>query len=275
MEYRGRRGFTLIELLTVIAIIALLAALLFPVFSRVQENRRVATCLSNMHSLYVASSLYKDDNQGYPNALFAVAERPDGYPWTPGDPGPVTMSAVKHGGLWPNYLKDVEKFHCPNSPERNQQNVVTAAYPPTSPWSTLLPGGVPTFTNGGMTFRDLPSSYDNKPVSFYPYDSYDVTCSVDASGKRVTGVGTAPGYYIVYSKDWTAARAQGKDTHKDLPNQLIYFRSMPADKTVLAWCNYHVVNGGGDKCPTLLASGTARMVDFKLLLQDGFNFANK
>jgi prepilin-type N-terminal cleavage/methylation domain-containing protein len=40
-------AFTLIELLVVIAIIAVLTAVLFPVFARAREKARQATCLSN------------------------------------------------------------------------------------------------------------------------------------------------------------------------------------------------------------------------------------
>src|ERR1051325_6387348 len=79
-----RRAFTLIELLTVIAIIAVLAALLFPVFSRVNQNRMLAQCMSNMHDIYVAANLYYHDYNVYPELLFGAAERPDGMPWTPG-----------------------------------------------------------------------------------------------------------------------------------------------------------------------------------------------
>ncbi|MGQ9486761.1 MAG: prepilin-type N-terminal cleavage/methylation domain-containing protein [Armatimonadota bacterium] len=42
-----RRGFTLIELLVVIAIIAILVAIIFPVFARARERARLATCISN------------------------------------------------------------------------------------------------------------------------------------------------------------------------------------------------------------------------------------
>ena len=49
-----RRGFTLIELLIVIAVVAILAAFLFPVFGRVRERARQTACLSNLRQLGLA-----------------------------------------------------------------------------------------------------------------------------------------------------------------------------------------------------------------------------
>ena len=66
----GRRGFTMVELLTVIAIIAILAGILFPVFATVRKNVHKATCSSNMHSIAVGLKLYKDDHGAYPEALY-------------------------------------------------------------------------------------------------------------------------------------------------------------------------------------------------------------
>jgi prepilin-type N-terminal cleavage/methylation domain-containing protein/prepilin-type processing-associated H-X9-DG protein len=61
MRRTCRRGFTLIELLTVIAIIALLSAILFPVFAQAREAARRTTCLSNLRQLVTAHHLYVQD----------------------------------------------------------------------------------------------------------------------------------------------------------------------------------------------------------------------
>ena len=55
------RAFTLIELLVAIAVIAILAALLFPTFSKVRENARRATCASNQRQLGMAIMQYVQD----------------------------------------------------------------------------------------------------------------------------------------------------------------------------------------------------------------------
>lgn len=56
-----RKAFTLIEILVVIAIIALLSAILFPVFSRARENARAKNCMSNEKQIALAILQYKED----------------------------------------------------------------------------------------------------------------------------------------------------------------------------------------------------------------------
>ncbi|PQV64287.1 hypothetical protein B1R32_106133 [Abditibacterium utsteinense] len=55
------RGFTLIELLVVISIIALLAAILFPVFGRARESARKTSCLNNLKQIGLGWQQYAQD----------------------------------------------------------------------------------------------------------------------------------------------------------------------------------------------------------------------
>jgi prepilin-type N-terminal cleavage/methylation domain-containing protein/prepilin-type processing-associated H-X9-DG protein len=57
-----RIGFTLIELMIVIGILALLLAVLLPVFAHVQEKGRQVLCLSNERQLGLAFLMYTQDN---------------------------------------------------------------------------------------------------------------------------------------------------------------------------------------------------------------------
>lgn len=58
------RAFTLIELLIVIAIVSILAGLLFPVFSAARKESNRTACTSNLHQLAAGTLLYASDKWG-------------------------------------------------------------------------------------------------------------------------------------------------------------------------------------------------------------------
>jgi prepilin-type N-terminal cleavage/methylation domain-containing protein len=67
--HANRRAFTLIELLIVLAIIGLLAAILFPVFRSAKEKGYQTHCAANLMQIYQAAQLYRQDEKYYPSSL--------------------------------------------------------------------------------------------------------------------------------------------------------------------------------------------------------------
>jgi len=87
------RGFTLVELLVVMAIIGLLAGILFPILGSVRAAARRTVCQANLKQLYVAFELY-------------AANWDDTLPCPGGLPGDLTYWAQEHGGGIDAYLKN-------------------------------------------------------------------------------------------------------------------------------------------------------------------------
>ena len=59
-----KRGFTLTELLVVVGILAVLIAVLLPVFFAARQKAHQSTCATNLRQLAAASLLYAQDNDG-------------------------------------------------------------------------------------------------------------------------------------------------------------------------------------------------------------------
>ena len=83
----------------VIAIIAILAAILFPVFARARENARRSSCQSNLKQISLGITQYiQDYDERYPNIQLASAPNP-GIGWA---------LAIQP------YLKSEQIFQCPS-----------------------------------------------------------------------------------------------------------------------------------------------------------------
>lgn len=88
---RPTKAFTLIELLVVMAIVAILAAILFPVFAQSKEAAKKSVCLQSLRQTGLAFGLYLDAADGrFPDRRDLKVSLPGGYkPWTgwpPSDP---------------------------------------------------------------------------------------------------------------------------------------------------------------------------------------------
>lgn len=98
-------GFTLVELLIVAAILAVLAALLFPVFTTARQASAASVCASNLRQLSKATLLYTQDyDECFPLAFYRAS----------GANG-VCLRTV-WGALQP-YLRDYRVALCPADPQ--------------------------------------------------------------------------------------------------------------------------------------------------------------
>jgi len=103
-------GFTLVEMLVVVAIIAILASIMFPVFSRARAAARKTACASNLRQIGTAFELYIGDN----DECF-----PDAYCDCPAITSPPNLNAGHL--MWPEaiqpYCRNTDLFTCPEVPQ--------------------------------------------------------------------------------------------------------------------------------------------------------------
>jgi len=101
---KPKKAFTLIEILVVVSIIALLAAILFPVFARARENARRASCQSNLKQIGIGLLQYLQDyDETMPRSFFGAnfgdSDATTKYKW---------MDAISP------YTKSEQIFDCPS-----------------------------------------------------------------------------------------------------------------------------------------------------------------
>ncbi len=108
-----RSGFTLIELLVVMAIIAILAAILLPVFAAAREMARGATCKSNLKQIGAAMAMYAQDydETTVPLLTYAGPALPTGQTLSSRCP---RYAHAWHHNLHP-YVKNFGVFNCPSA----------------------------------------------------------------------------------------------------------------------------------------------------------------
>lgn len=267
------QGFTLIELLVVIAIIAILTAILLPVFASVREGSRQGVAISNMKDIQQKMAQFKLDNHRYPEVLFGYVYHKGGVPTGAVLPmsqalgevtkdhqtdlanPPVTAAVLaEHNpatyfpGLYPAYIKDPEVFTDPNNPTdpnaavQNTSALTDAGViaPCNSDSDNALRGDTASGCAGATAGAVVPTQR-----SFYIRDAYD-------SGPTVTGTNQVSTAYLVryqLAREQTGTTADPSYTHQ------LRWQNPPAE-TVVTLTSYHVKNA--DKVLVLFESGAVK-----------------
>jgi prepilin-type N-terminal cleavage/methylation domain-containing protein/prepilin-type processing-associated H-X9-DG protein len=131
----SQKGFTLIELMVVITLIAILAAITFPVFAQTKEAAKATVCVNNLAQLSLAFELYSHDFDDIvvPARTWGPSSS-DGAPQGPNDgtgDWPDPNSGSRLAGIWTTilqpYAKNQDLFFCPSFTERNLKMALDAA----------------------------------------------------------------------------------------------------------------------------------------------------
>ena len=259
-------GFTLIELLVVIAIIAILTAILLPVFASVREGSRQGVAISNMKDIQQKMEQYKLDNHKYPDVLFGYA-----YPGSTMQNGLSMAQTANNGsaaiyfpGLYPAYIKDPNEFTDPNntldanaaSAQQITTQLTTNIVAPCSDKNDgTLNGTAGSGCTGAKAGQVVLTSR-----SFYKLDAYDSGPKVTA-GNQVDQNTFYPRYQLAH--EGTVCPSNGtpgycdpsvSTTDPDYKRQLRW-QNPPAD-TIITMTSYHVQNA--DKVLLMFQSGAVK-----------------
>ena len=146
------RAFTLIELLVVMGIVAVLAGIAVPLYSRTTQSARAAACVSNLRQIGAGLNLYLGEhNMQMPTLLSGRKLR--------SDPGPVIDDTLNA------YITDPRVFACPADTGGLAAQSGTSYY-----WNILINGQSAT----ALHMLNLQTTNSQIPVlsdkgAFHPY----------------------------------------------------------------------------------------------------------
>jgi len=263
-----KTGFTLIELLVVITIIAILAAIIFPVYMRTKDSAYRSGDISNLNSIRTALQLYRADQEGYPPQILGYATTYMSGP----DMGQLIPADQLRAALYPRRIASIDTMR-PAYDRSNDSVVIPAQWPNTDPRNVgtapildlngdgiiddtddlagarqaIGPGSQanpnwfcndPTKSgcldgSGNLAYYTTDPTLDLPGVGgpaapFYAISGYDVA-NVQYPGNGGTSASRWEIHYTLRWSSWALTTGNREDD----PRQLIY--SEPPESTVVTW----------------------------------------
>jgi prepilin-type N-terminal cleavage/methylation domain-containing protein/prepilin-type processing-associated H-X9-DG protein len=161
-------AFTLIELLVTIAIIAILAAILFPVFARARENARRASCMSNLKQIGLGIMQYTQDyDERVPSNYVKLKSDGSQIRWWP--------------DLLQPYVKSYQVFVCPSDSDPMSYHFDRAPGDPTNLVISYSPNGVITCSAADMASLHFPAVSNSTPPVLYAGLSQSIVAIAEPS----------------------------------------------------------------------------------------------
>ncbi len=204
-----KNGFTLMELLTVIAIIAILAAIIFPAMNSVKDRANRSKCMTNLQQLAVGVQAFKEDNRSYPDVMGPVVKDSGS--------GVMDFDYATGSNLFNEYVKSPDAFHCPSS--NVESKTAYAEY----------------------------ATGSDKAVSVYAYNSYDFRVWGGDTNGKISGDKIDIHYTTRWANTvddvsqfsaYPPTEGDSADKKKEDYKRQLRFRTPPGD-TVVTWCDYH------------------------------------
>jgi prepilin-type N-terminal cleavage/methylation domain-containing protein len=128
MKPRSPRGFSLIELLIVVAVVAVLATIAFPIYGSLRAKAQQAACLSHLRIMHVGLATYMQDHENVwpqmPEYLAEGSSENDMWEWW--------YFALKDYGVGPtHWVCPAEAYRPPEEKTKKPGDEYTSSYIPT------------------------------------------------------------------------------------------------------------------------------------------------